>query len=90
LKPHGRVLRLFPEDTACEPRLIFTELIKALDERGHLAQLERPGLADYLVYPAINWGQKSQNIKAIAERINIGVDTRDSAPQRNEVQTSLP
>jgi FkbH-like protein len=83
------------------------DLLKALDERGIIqtvvskndhapawAQIERLGLADYFVYPAINWGQKSENLKEVAARININLDTfallDDSALQRSEVQAALP
>jgi len=81
--------------------------IKALDERGVLqtivskndweqawdavGQLE---LQEFFLHPAINWGQKSENLKTVAQRLNIGLDTfamvDDSAFERSEVQQALP
>jgi FkbH-like protein len=83
------------------------ELIKALDERGILqsvtskndhdaawAVIERHGLADYFLYPAINWGQKSAGVRQIAERLNIGLDAvavvDDSPFERAEIEAALP
>lgn len=83
------------------------ELIRKLDERGIIqtvvskndhfeawSVLERHGLADYFIYPAINWAPKSSNLKQIAKRININLDTfaliDDSTFERAEVQASLP
>lgn len=81
-------------------------LFKALDQRGilitvasknnrpeALQQLEQFGLADYLVYPVINWNQKSENIKWLAEKISIGTDTLvfiDDTPfEREEVAAAV-
>lgn len=83
------------------------ETIKKLDERGIIQTIaskndhteawrviEKNGLADYFLYPAINWAPKSSNLKKIADKINIDVDTfafvDDSAFERAEVSTSLP
>lgn len=64
------------------------EVIEKLDQRGILmsiasknnhehawTRLEQLGVAEYLLYPQINWMPKSQNIKTIQERLNIGLDT---------------
>lgn len=69
-----------------EPRTI--ELLKRLDDRGILLsiaskndhahaweRLKKLDLAEYFLYPQINWLPKSSNIKKIAERLNIGIDT---------------
>ena len=83
------------------------ELIRQLDARGIIqtvisrnnfsdawAMIERLGLHDYFLFPAINWQPKSGNLKEIADKLNIGVDTfaliDDSAFERAEVQTALP
>lgn len=83
------------------------DLIKQLDERGiiqtvvsknnhddALKVIEAHGLQDYFLYPAINWGRKSANLQAVADQLNINVDTfgliDDSAFERNEVSTVLP
>lgn len=81
-------------------------IIKQLDERGILntvvsknnydvawKKIESLGLAEYFLYPAINWGPKSENIKQIAKELNIGIDTfaiiDDSVFERNEVTDQL-
>lgn len=83
------------------------KLIKALDERGILQtivskndhdeafdMIKKLGIDEYFLYPAINWGQKSENLKAIASKLNINIDTfaliDDSDFERNEVSENLP
>ncbi|MFM9435111.1 FkbH-like protein [Janthinobacterium sp. CG_23.3] len=83
------------------------QIIESLDRRGILqsiaskndaafamARLRQLGLADYFLYPQINWGPKSASIQQIAERLNIGVDAiafvDDQAFERDEVAFSLP
>lgn len=64
------------------------EIIKTLDSRGilqsiaskndaqtALKKLEQLGLAEYFLYPQINWNAKSSSVKEIARSINIGIDT---------------
>ena len=52
------------------------------------------GIDKYFLYPAINWGRKSQSLQAIAKKLNINIDTfaviDDSAFERNEIMTALP
>jgi FkbH-like protein len=81
--------------------------IKKLDEKGILntiisknnydeamEALNKFGLCEYFIYPAINWGQKSENLKLVAKKINIGIDTfafiDDNIRERAEVASSLP
>jgi FkbH-like protein len=83
------------------------DIIKTLDARGilqsvasrneyHLAmtQLQKFGLAEYFLYPQINWNSKAQNIENIAKKINIGLDTfafiDDQPFEREEVNFTLP
>jgi FkbH-like protein len=83
------------------------EVIKKLDERGIINTivsknsfedvypiLQKMGIFEYFVYPAINWGQKSENLKQIAEKLNIGIDTfafiDDNIREREEVELNLP
>jgi FkbH-like protein len=80
------------------------EIIETLDARGILhsiasknnhedawKKLTEFGLADYFIYPEINWNAKSSSIKKIQENINIGIDTMlfiDDQPfEREEVQS---
>jgi FkbH-like protein len=64
------------------------EIIKTLDSRGILqsiaskndhqtamAKLQEFGLAEYFLYPQINWNTKSSAMREIAKAINIGIDT---------------
>jgi FkbH-like protein len=66
----------------------IAETLKYLDERGilisiaskndfdsALAKLEQFGIADYFLYPQIDWLPKGQKIKNIAQRLNLGLDT---------------
>lgn len=83
------------------------KLIKTLDSRGIINTilskndheptwklLEKLGLAEYFVFPTINWLPKSGNLKAAAKTINIGLDTfafvDDSPFERGEVGEKLP
>lgn len=76
------------EDKEVNLRDGVAELIRALDERGILqsiasrndydqamAKLEALGLQKYFIYPQINWNAKSASVQAIAEAINIGIDS---------------
>jgi len=71
------------------------QLLKYLDERGILLsiasnndhqsawkQLTRLGIADYFLYPQIDWTPKSRNISAIAKQLGIGLDSRESSGAR--------
>lgn len=90
-----------------EERADAIEAIKHLDERGIIntivsknnydeawAVINRLGLQEYFVFPAINWANKSNNIRQIADRLNVGIDTfalvDDSPFERAEVEESLP
>lgn len=97
------------EDTAqgCSVRDEAVQLIRQLDERGILQTvisknnhddawqlLTELGLAEYFLYPAITWGQKSRSLQEVAEALNINIDTfaliDDSPFERAEVQAALP
>lgn len=82
-------------------------LIKSFDERGIIQTivskndhdlaikvLKQNKISDYFIYPAINWGQKSNNLSTIAKNINIDLNTfaliDDSEFERFEVKNSLP
>lgn len=81
--------------------------IKELDHRGIVSSIcskndFEPAMAclktfcvsDYFVFPKINWNRKSENIKAIAKAMNIGLDALafvdDAAHERGEVADALP
>lgn len=94
------------EGTTPEIRTEALSLIRFLDERGillsvaskndadtALAALRAYGLAEYFLYPQINWNPKSNSIRRIAELLNIGADTLafidDSPFEREEVANSI-
>ena len=84
-----------------------SDTVKALDERGIIQSVaskndhapawevvQKLGLADYFLYPQINWNAKSGSVETIARCLNIGVDTfaliDDSAFEREQVRSALP
>ena len=88
-----------------DPRAV--EVVRELDRRGILSsiasrneeglaldRLRAAGIADYFLYPQINWNAKDVSVKAIAEALNIGTDALafvDDQPfDRAEVAFSLP
>ncbi len=75
-------------------RGILNTIVSKNDHSEAVAMLEKLGLADYFVYPAINWGAKSENLKKVAEKFNLGLDSfalvDDSPYERQEVSSSLP
>ena len=90
-----------------ELRAEAVELLQALDARGILQTIvskndhdlawsvvERFGLAEFFLHPAIGWGPKSGSLRRVAERLNLGLDSfaliDDSAFERAEVASALP
>ncbi|GGX07598.1 HAD-IIIC family phosphatase [Streptomyces lomondensis] len=83
------------------------DLIRTLDSRGILLsiasknnhddamrKLEELGVAEYFLYPQINWNSKSSSVSEIQKRLNIGLDTfvfvDDQPFERDEVAFALP
>ena len=83
------------------------EVIKELDKRGivhsiaskndeeHVLQiLQDLGIKEYFLFPQISWGPKGAAVKAIAQNLNIGLDTiifvDDSAFERAQVADFCP
>ena len=84
-----------------------SEIMQIMDERGILQSaasknteedvtplFEKLGISQYMLYPQINWGPKSQSLEVIADRLNIGLDSLalidDSVFERKEVKYHLP
>lgn len=63
------LLRFFYE------RGILLSIASKNDEASAWRRLEELGIADYFLYPQINWLPKSENVRIIAEQLNIGLDT---------------
>lgn len=95
------------EDDAVILREGAAELVHALDRRGILqsvasrndhdqamAKLREFGLDEIFLYPQIGWNAKSASIRAIADAINIGIETLafidDQGFERDEVAHAHP
>jgi FkbH-like protein len=95
------------EGDAVQFREPIREVLQALDKRGILCsiaskndyatalqKLTQLGIADYFVYPQINWNPKSQSLKRLGEKLNISVDTfafvDDNPFELAEVGQALP
>mgnify|MGYP000511423865 CR=1 FL=1 len=93
--------------SACRVKQGVPEVLKELDRRGILLsiasqnnfedakrKLMDEGLWDLFVYPQVNWGPKSESVKKIISRLNIGNDAvafiDDSDFQREEVARAVP
>lgn len=85
----------------------IADVFRELDRRGILisiasknahdeafAKLLSFGIEEYVLFPHINWGPKSESLKAIAKAIDIGLDTLifldDNPFERAEVDQALP
>jgi FkbH-like protein len=83
------------------------ELLRTLDSRGILLSLASKnsgdhakeklvefGIEEYFLFPRVNWGRKSDNLRAIVKDIDIGIDTiifvDDNPFERDEVAAALP
>lgn len=95
------------EDQQIVPDPAALALVRQLDERGILQTivskndhdiawpaLQKIGLEQYFLFPAINWARKSENLRKIAGQLNIGLDTFaviDDMPfERAEISSVLP
>ncbi|MBV9355454.1 MAG: HAD-IIIC family phosphatase [Chloroflexi bacterium] len=95
------------EDEAVTINQNVIDVIKQLDSRGIVnsiasknendlawAKLVDFGLAEYFVFPEINWNSKAQSILAIAANMNIGLDAisfvDDDAFELEEVRFTHP
>lgn len=83
------------------------DLIKRLDSMGIIQTiiskndhetawkiLSRYKMEEFFLYPAINWGQKSENLIQISDRLRIDLDAfaviDDSEFERQEIKSKLP
>jgi FkbH-like protein len=94
-----------PEKLVLKPEI--RETLEELDRRGILVSiasknnqeeaeqvLHRFGIYDYFLHPQINWAPKSEGVRRIAEKLNIGIDTLlfidDSEFERAQVASAVP
>lgn len=77
-----------------DERGILNTIVSKNDESEALSQLKAFGLMDYFVCPAINWGQKSENLKHIAQSLNLDLNAfafiDDNIREQDEVAQALP
>ena len=95
------------ENNSVKPIRNAIRLIKRLDAKGILQtivskndfeiawqRLKEIKIDKYFLHPAINWGQKSENLIEISKRLNIDLDTiaviDDSIFEREEIKKALP
>lgn len=75
-------------------RGILNSIASRNEESLALEKLREHGLAGYFLYPQINWNAKDVSVKAVADALNVGIDTLafvDDQPfDREEVAFSLP
>lgn len=75
-------------------RGIVNTVVSKNDHDNAYAQLERFGLAEYIVFPHISWEPKSAGLRAAVEDFNVGADTvvfvDDQPFERAEVAAALP
>jgi FkbH-like protein len=80
--------------TGLDRRGILQSIASRNDHDLAMAQLQAFGIAEYFLYPQINWNAKSASIQAIAEAINIATDSLafidDQAFERDEVNHTHP
>ncbi len=80
--------------TDLDKRGVIQTIVSKNDYEPAWAKICSLGLDDYFLYPAINWGRKSENLRAIAKKLNIGIDTfamiDDSEFERGEISESIP
>ncbi len=95
------------EDDEIHLKASVRKTLEVLDQRGILfsiasknnheaawRRLQEFGIADYFLVPQINWASKSESVKNIAKKLNIGLDTLafidDNPFELNEVGTAIP
>ena len=94
----GDDLTVPPETVALLQHLdkcgILLSLASRNDRETAWKKLEDFGLSEYFVCPQINWNPKSQSVKTIAKRLNIGVDSLafvdDNPFELDEVARAIP
>jgi FkbH-like protein len=89
LRPH--VSRLFRE---LDQRGILISIASKNVHDEAIAKLTEYALEEYVIFPRINWAAKSDNLKRIAEEMDIGLDTfiviDDNPFEREQIASALP
>jgi len=75
-------------------RGILHSIASRNDREAALDKLRELGLADYFLYPQIDWSSKASNIRRIIEAVNLGADAvafvDDQPFERDEVAHEIP
>lgn len=73
---------------------IVQMVVSKNQEDDAVAELKRLGIDDFFVYKMINWSPKSQNIKKIADALNLNLNSfafiDDQVFERTEVLNAIP
>lgn len=93
-----KIVRLNPDSLSLiksfDSRGIIQTIISKNDFEPCWQKLKELGLDKYFLFPEINWKPKSQNLKKIIEKLNLGVDSLavidDSHFERAEIKSQLP
>lgn len=73
---------------------VLQSIVSKNDPEDALTALKKFALDEYFLFPQIAWHPKSEGIKRIREKLNIGIDTfafvDDQVFERSEVAAALP
>jgi FkbH-like protein len=79
---------------AFDAKGVLQSIVSKNDPEDALTALKKFALDEYFLFPQIAWHPKSEGIKRIREKLNIGLDTfafvDDQAFERSEVAAALP
>lgn len=79
---------------ALDRRGILHSIASRNDREAALDKLRELGLADYFLYPQIDWSSKASNIRRILDAVNLGADAvafiDDQPFERDEVAHAIP
>jgi len=94
--PEGLKLKpeVHPIIEELDRRGIVNSVVSKNDNEYAMAQLERFGLAEYIVFPRIGWGPKGEAVAAVIDDFNVNADTvlfiDDQPFEREQVQSVVP
>jgi FkbH-like protein len=79
---------------AFDAKGVLQSIVSKNDAEDALAALKKFALDEYFLFPQISWHPKSEGIKRVREKLNIGMDTfafvDDQPFERSEVAAALP
>lgn len=79
---------------ALDAKGVLQSVVSKNDPEDALGALRKFGLQEYFLFPQISWQPKSEGIRRLRDKLNIGLDTfafvDDQAFERAEVTAALP